>query len=453
MIASVRSIDGIDRHTAYEYWPDGTLAEKRESSGDARTYVYGAGVEMLSETYAFGGAVETTDYIWCMGKLVGRVTARNPGTEEVATDCAYYLTDQIGSVVAALDANANVLYTDEFDAFGAPSTYGAKPEIARFTGKHYDADVGLYYYNARWYDPAQGRFTTEDPIRDGQNWYAYCGNNPMTYTDPTGLLSPEEEYEQAMELGNEVYGSSTSSQSGSEAKEEVDTRTTPQREYEEACEDAIEQKILEELELKKSIEEKEALLQKGGIILKKDETITNDEYYDALCELEKLMNSVTECGERFRWLQGQADQFVFIVIGRDIGGSKAKVMSFDGSALDGSGASSDVIIDLNDIGKSDGGVTFDSVGEIAAHEISGHAYLTVRGLQPSDKVSREREAVAMQNEYRSVVDHQIAQRAYYTFSTEEIKSMPTFVDGAWISYFSGFRTPFIPIALLTESRR
>jgi hypothetical protein len=45
----------------------------------------------------------------------------------------------------------------------------------------------MYDYNARWYDPAQGRFTTEDPIRDGQNWYAYCGNNPMVRVDPTGL--------------------------------------------------------------------------------------------------------------------------------------------------------------------------------------------------------------------------------------------------------------------------
>jgi RHS repeat-associated protein len=44
-------------------------------------------------------------------------------------------------------------------------------KVARFTGKHYDADVGLYYYNARWYDQQTGRFSTEDPIRDGQNWY------------------------------------------------------------------------------------------------------------------------------------------------------------------------------------------------------------------------------------------------------------------------------------------
>ncbi|MDC7126137.1 MAG: RHS repeat-associated core domain-containing protein [Spirochaetales bacterium] len=69
---------------------------------------------------------------------------------------------------------------------------------------------GQYYYNARWYiaelyestvhiilpnnaklkelDSSNiGRFTTEDPIRDGLNWYAYANNNPLVYVDPTGL--------------------------------------------------------------------------------------------------------------------------------------------------------------------------------------------------------------------------------------------------------------------------
>jgi murein DD-endopeptidase MepM/ murein hydrolase activator NlpD len=47
---------------------------------------------------------------------------------------------------------------------------------------------GQYYYNARWYDPTLGRFITEDPARDGDNWYAYVSNNPLAYIDPTGLL-------------------------------------------------------------------------------------------------------------------------------------------------------------------------------------------------------------------------------------------------------------------------
>ena len=39
-----------------------------------------------------------------------------------------------------------------------------------YTGKKIDRDTGLYYFNARWYDPQLGRFITEDPIKDGVNW-------------------------------------------------------------------------------------------------------------------------------------------------------------------------------------------------------------------------------------------------------------------------------------------
>jgi hypothetical protein len=44
---------------------------------------------------------------------------------------------------------------------------------------------------ARYYDPALGRFISQDPARDGNNWYAYCDNNPVNTTDPTGkFVSP-----------------------------------------------------------------------------------------------------------------------------------------------------------------------------------------------------------------------------------------------------------------------
>ena len=36
--------------------------------------------------------------------------------------------------------------------------------------------------------PGTGRFMTEDPIRDGLNWYTYCGNNPVMFVDPSGLV-------------------------------------------------------------------------------------------------------------------------------------------------------------------------------------------------------------------------------------------------------------------------
>ena len=48
-------------------------------------------------------------------------------------------------------------------------------------------DTGLVYFGARWYDPEVGRFITEDPIKAGSNWYAYCNDNSVRYVDPIGL--------------------------------------------------------------------------------------------------------------------------------------------------------------------------------------------------------------------------------------------------------------------------
>ncbi|MCP4147566.1 MAG: RHS repeat-associated core domain-containing protein, partial [bacterium] len=60
-----------------------------------------------------------------------------------------------------------------------------------YTSKKIDPDTGLYYFNARWYDASLGKFITEDPIKDGVNWYVYCSNNPLNRTDPTGLREIE----------------------------------------------------------------------------------------------------------------------------------------------------------------------------------------------------------------------------------------------------------------------
>ena len=62
----------------------------------------------------------------------------------------------------------------------------------RFTGQDYDPENDLYYYNARYYDPVIGRFTTADSIIDGEfttkgyNRYSYVHGNPIKYTDPSG---------------------------------------------------------------------------------------------------------------------------------------------------------------------------------------------------------------------------------------------------------------------------
>lgn len=59
----------------------------------------------------------------------------------------------------------------------------------RYNGQYTDEETGLIYLRNRYYDPEIGRFTQEDPAKDGLNWYAYCGNNPIAFVDPSGLTA------------------------------------------------------------------------------------------------------------------------------------------------------------------------------------------------------------------------------------------------------------------------
>jgi len=81
-----------------------------------------------------------------------------------------------------------------YRAFGATRfTPGTTPTSYRCTGQREEAALGLHFYNARWYDPALGRFAQPDSLipeqsQGAQAWdrYAYVNNNPLKYTDPSG---------------------------------------------------------------------------------------------------------------------------------------------------------------------------------------------------------------------------------------------------------------------------
>jgi RHS repeat-associated protein len=80
-----------------------------------------------------------------------------------------------------------------YRAFGATRfTSGTTPTSYRFTGQREEAALGLYFYNARWYDPVLGHFLSPDTVvPDPGNAldyhrYAYVRFNPLKYTDPSG---------------------------------------------------------------------------------------------------------------------------------------------------------------------------------------------------------------------------------------------------------------------------
>ena len=101
---------------------------------------------------------------------------------------SWYVTDHQGTTAMMTDGNGKILWEDAANPFGIPAgSRGTVQSGVLFTGKIFDPDADMYYFNARWYNPETGRFASEDPARDGINWYAYVGNNPLKYTDPTGL--------------------------------------------------------------------------------------------------------------------------------------------------------------------------------------------------------------------------------------------------------------------------
>jgi RHS repeat-associated protein len=92
-----------------------------------------------------------------------------------------------------VDSQGNTLNHRVYDSFGnvTSQTNGAINFRFGYTGRELDAETGLYYYRARYYDPQTGQFIGQDPLsfRAGDsNLYRYAGNSPATFTDPSGLL-------------------------------------------------------------------------------------------------------------------------------------------------------------------------------------------------------------------------------------------------------------------------
>ena len=105
-----------------------------------------------------------------------------------------YTKDIQGSTSSILNKHTKGELSYEYDDFGETSIHGnsaLKNEIC-YTGGIYDESTGLCYLNARYYDPENGRFLTEDTYRgelndpDTLHLYAYCKNNPVNYVDPSG---------------------------------------------------------------------------------------------------------------------------------------------------------------------------------------------------------------------------------------------------------------------------
>ena len=156
---------------SYEYNADNLRTAK--TVGNTRTDYVWDGTDLM---YEYGGAAGSYAYDMT-------------GVIQNGTDT--YLKDEHGSVIGKYSSSSGISAGEAiYDAFGN-KIIGSINDPFGYCGEYLDSESGLIYLRNRYYAPSIGRFITEDPARDGLNWYVYCENNPLMLVDPDGLYDRE----------------------------------------------------------------------------------------------------------------------------------------------------------------------------------------------------------------------------------------------------------------------
>ncbi|KKR11730.1 hypothetical protein A2962_05170 [Candidatus Woesebacteria bacterium RIFCSPLOWO2_01_FULL_39_61] len=144
------------------------------------TYYISSGIEV--EISPQGSVTYRKNYYFS-GKLVA-VKDNSQGSERVN----YTHQDHLGSTTLVTSQQGTVVSEQVYYPYGSTRTVsGTLPTERAYTGQISDQDLtGLYYYNARYYNPTIAKFTQADPAQNTLNRYFYVSNNPINLIDPTG---------------------------------------------------------------------------------------------------------------------------------------------------------------------------------------------------------------------------------------------------------------------------
>ena len=166
----------VGETASYTYYSDGLRASK--TIGDNTTKYYYDGDNVINET------LNNNNYATNVMGVNGYVSRRQNGTT------GYLFKDAHGDVLSIYTSTSNKVADYTYDAWGEIRTQNESSSFEnnplRYYGQYYDYESNMTYLRARYYDSSIRRFITEDPAKDGSNWYAYCGNNPVTRVDKSG---------------------------------------------------------------------------------------------------------------------------------------------------------------------------------------------------------------------------------------------------------------------------
>ena len=154
--------------TVTEYFTNGSTILAEKTGSNVIWYIYDSDGEILGFTY------NGTPY--------------------------YYIKNVQGDVYKVVNASGSVVASYTYDAWGKVlSAIGSMANInpIRYRSYYYGTETGFYYLQSRYYDPETGRFLNADGLLGANqdllsyNLYAYCSNNPVNCSDPTGRVALE----------------------------------------------------------------------------------------------------------------------------------------------------------------------------------------------------------------------------------------------------------------------
>ena len=166
------SLDGVGK-VYYTYRPDGL-----RHSVQGRVHIWDSG-NIIADI-----GTETVYYI----RVLTLIYAKKGETK------TYYRFNGHGDVIALANSSGAIIKRYKYDSFGVEENPGIfDTNVFRYCGEYYDIETKTIYLRARYYDAETGRFTQQDGwsyavpgFLLSLNLYTYCGNDPVSYIDPSG---------------------------------------------------------------------------------------------------------------------------------------------------------------------------------------------------------------------------------------------------------------------------